>query len=345
MESKNNRIEKILPFLYLGIGFEQDYDNEFSNMIEKSIEILSKKYSNDKEKFIGINYLCNEIKNGEMEKQRKLLEEEARMRKENKTKQNKVKKNKYENKFEEKKIIKNKELTIENTNEENINIKKTKNNQNINKPKSIVNSTEKGAYNNFIQIILDKIMSFENKEEAIENILNNKNNLELNINNKNEEEQNLKNKEKESKKIYQLPKHFHITTLFRGKKGFNKEEDAYKEFEENKETLINIYGIVIIPLKIIIYIIKTNEKSNNKIPHITAAINGEYKAKNSNDVMENIFGESKEYHEVYYKLMKGEKFDLSVKGNVYVLGKNEEFYFTIFKEPYQIKGKFEGFKA
>lgn len=345
MEPKNNKIEKTLPFLYLGIGFEQDCDNEFSNIIEKSIEILSKKYPNDKEKFIGINYLCNDIKNGEMEKQMKLLEEETRMRKENKTKKNKVKKNKYENKFDEKNIIKNKKLTIENTNEENINIKKTKNNQNINKPTTKVNSLVKGAYNNFIQILMDKIMSFENKEETIENIFNNNNNLELNNNNKNEEEQNLKNKEKESKKIYQLPKHFHITTLFRGKKGFNKEEDAYKEFEENKETLINIYGIVIIPLKIIIYIIKTNEKSNNKIPHITAAINGEYKAKNSNDVMENIFGEGKEYHEVYYKLMNGEKFDLSVKGNVYVLGKNEEFYFTIIKEPYQIKGKFEGFKA
>ena len=305
MESIEKKIEKNIPFLYLGIGFKEGNNSEFSNIIEKSIEILSKKYPNDKEKFIGINDLCNDIKNGEMEKQRKLLEEEARIRKENKAKKNKIKKDKYE--------LKNKE-----------------------------NSSEKGVYKNFCQIIMDKIISFSNEEDTIKNSEINKNNLNLNKKNKNVEEKKMKNKEKESNKIYKLPKHFHITTLFRGKKGFNKEEEAYKEFEENKETLINIYGIVIIPFKIIIFIIKTNEKSVNKIPHITAAINGEYKAKNSNDVMENIFGEGKEYNDVYNKLMNGDKFDLSVKGKVNVLGKNEEFFFTIFN-PYQIKGKLEGF--
>ena len=305
MESIEKKIEKNIPFLYLGIGFKEGNNSEFSNIIEKSIEILSKKYPNDKEKFIGINDLCNDIKNGEMEKQRKLLEEEARIRKENKAKKNKIKKDKYES-------------------------------------KNIENSSEKGVYKNFCQIIMDKIISFSNEEDTIKNSEINKNNLNLNKKNKNVEEKKKKNKEKESNKIYKLPKHFHITTLLRGKKGFNKEEEAYKEFEENKETLINIYGIVIIPFKIIIFIIKTNEKSVNKIPHITAAINGEYKAKNSNDVMENIFGEGKEYNDVYNKLMNGDKFDLSVKGKVNVLGKNEEFFFTIFN-PYQIKGKFEGF--
>ncbi len=305
MESIEKKIEKNIPFLYLGIGFKEGNNSEFSNIIEKSIEILSKKYPNDKEKFIGINDLCNDIKNGEMEKQRKLLEEEARIRKENKAKKNKIKKDKYES-------------------------------------KNIENSSEKGVYKNFCQIIMDKIISFSNEEDTIKNSEINKNNLNLNKKNKNVEEKKMKNKEKESNKIYKLPKHFHITTLLRGKKGFNKEEEAYKEFEENKETLINIYGIVIIPFKIIIFIIKTNEKSVNKIPHITAAINGEYKAKNSNDVMVNIFGEGKEYNDVYNKLMNGDKFDLSVKGKVNVLGKNEEFFFTIFN-PYQIKGKFEGF--
>ena len=333
MESNKNDKEKVLPFLYLGIGFKEDYDNEFSNIIRKSIDIFFEKYPKDKEKFIGINCLCNDIKNGEMEKQTKLLEEEARIRKENKNKKNKKKK--FENKQEEKNQINNKKLNKDNTNDENINIKK---NQNKTQLKNIEKSPEKRAYNNFIQAIINKIMSYEYEEKKIKNNLKNNNNL-------NEVEQNIKNKEKESIKIYKLPKNFHITTLFRGKKGFDKEEEAYKEFEENKETLINVYGIVIIPLKIITFIIKTNEKSINKIPHITAAINGEFKAKNSNDVMENIFGEGKEYHNVYCKLMKGEKFDLTVKGNAFILGKNEEFYFNIFKEPYQIKGNLKGFKG
>lgn len=322
MESQEKINEKKLPYSYLGVGFSESKDNDFANIIEKSIIKITEKFPNDKDNFKGINILCDDIKNGEMERLFELSEEANKKQKKNK---------KLKNLRSFKEII-------------DLNILNEKKNEEIRKEENIEEQQ-------FLQIKKERNKSNMVKSDNSEGISNQLINNEI----KKKEEEILKKETKipliknneieEEKKIYKLPKHFHITTLFKSKKGFDKEKEAYKQFEENKETIVKIFGIVIIPFKTIIFILKTKEKSDNKIPHITAAVNEEFKPKNSNDVMENLFNEDKEYFKVYHKLMQGENFEFIEKGKIEVLGKIHNFYINIFKQPFDIKGKLQGFKS
>ena len=49
--------------------------------------------------------------------------------------------------------------------------------------------------------------------------------------------------ENESNGIYKFAKHFHITTLFLGKKNKNKNNNIYKNFVNGKKTFVKIYGL------------------------------------------------------------------------------------------------------
>ena len=60
--------------------------------------------------------------------------------------------------------------------------------------------------------------------------------------------------------------------------------------------------------------------------------------------MENLFNEDKEYFKVYHKLMQGENFEFIEKGKIEVLGKFHTFYINIFKQPFEVQGKLQGFK-
>jgi hypothetical protein len=80
--------------------------------------------------------------------------------------------------------------------------------------------------------------------------------------------------------------------LFRKGNNFNKSHPAYVQFEEGKLNDVNIKGIVYVPKRIITSVVSTDTSVENKFPHITTIL-GTYSAKNSNDVLNELFSEGK----------------------------------------------------
>jgi hypothetical protein len=114
--------------------------------------------------------------------------------------------------------------------------------------------------------------------------------------------------ENESNGIYKFAKHFHITTLFLGKKNNNKNNNIYKNFVNGKKTNVKIFGLIIIYEKIMILICKSEEEIDNKFPHITFMIGKEYKPVNSNDVLETLFEKNEKIKNIYEEnVIKEEK--------------------------------------
>ncbi len=131
--------------------------------------------------------------------------------------------------------------------------------------------------------------------------------------------------EKETKSsIYKFPSNFHITTYFKKTKIIDTNNKAIKEFEKNKQTLLGIKGLVVIPKKIVVAFVNTDEYVNNKIPHITSCI-GTFKPKDSNEVLESIDSE------IYSK-------PGFYKENIKLWGNKEECYILVLEKEIEIEG-------
>lgn len=102
-----------------------------------------------------------------------------------------------------------------------------------------------------------------------------------------------------NEKIYSLPNSMHITTYFRGKGKYDPENQASKEFIEDKEVSITVSGVIVIPKRIITAIVfPVDCFVNNEFPHITSLL-GSYKPVDSNTVCSNLFSKGSELHVGY----------------------------------------------
>ena len=140
------------------------------------------------------------------------------------------------------------------------------------------------------------------------------------------------------------PKSFHITIAYGGKKGFNKNSEAVKEFEPGLEVGIKILGAVAVPNKIIVVPVNGDFKTENNFAHFTTFI-GDLRPVQSNEILENIFSKGMEMEDDYNKILEGKidecykKVKVKIEGEefdglVYLTNKNEkikgrmkEYYF------------------
>ena len=151
--------------------------------------------------------------------------------------------------------------------------------------------------------------------------------------------------ENESNGIYKFAKHFHITTLFLGKKNKNKNNNIYKNFVNGKKTFVKIYGLIIVYEKIMILICKSEEEIDNKFPHITFMIGKEYKPVNSNDVLETLFEKNEDLKKIYEEnVIKEEKNEIFIEFKEIILEKEEKGLLWIFNEKIDLEGELKGFK-
>ncbi len=140
------------------------------------------------------------------------------------------------------------------------------------------------------------------------------------------------------------PKTFHITTAFGGKKGFNQNSSAVKEFNLGKKVEFKILGLVVIPEKMVITPIKAEFHTENIFAHFTTFI-GDLKPVQSNDILENLFSDGQEMENDYDDIIEGKSDECCKKvkvnidggeydGYIYLNGKNsnlegrmKEYYF------------------
>jgi hypothetical protein len=139
-------------------------------------------------------------------------------------------------------------------------------------------------------------------------------------------------------------KKWHITTLFKKGKAFNKNHPAFTRFEKGKSLSVEIKGIVYIPGKIMFSIVFPDTPVENEFPHMTTLV-GEYKPMHSNDVMKALFSKGgplfKEYKNVFRDDLNEEKYIECVM--VELFGKNEDCYVINFWEPVVLEAEMKAF--
>lgn len=131
---------------------------------------------------------------------------------------------------------------------------------------------------------------------------------------------------------YTFPPTFHITTLYIGGNETKTETTYYQEFKEGLEYTIKIEGVIIVPGKIITGITFAKEDSpvpiENEFAHMTLLL-GEWKAVDSNSVMESVFGRNGPLKDYYYKefFESPQPFYDEIKMNI----KNEDVQVIVIK--------------
>ena len=148
--------------------------------------------------------------------------------------------------------------------------------------------------------------------------------------------------DKKENKLWKNPNSIHITTLYIGKKGYIKNNKILNNFKEREEVEVNILGIIIIPYKIAICIIKTNILCDNEFPHITLSI-GNYKPKDSNDILEILFGKNGKYKDLYYNIINGNDVDIIINDCINIFGHDENVYIKLKNYGFSLIGFQKGF--
>ena len=141
---------------------------------------------------------------------------------------------------------------------------------------------------------------------------------------------------------------WHSTLLFKGNKSINEiqNDKSYLQFKEGEINKVKFIGLVYIPNRTIVMIIKFSNGivSNNKYPHVTAFIN-QYPPKASNDVLEKILL-NEDALEKYNNIIKentneGEfikKYDLKINKE------NVVGYLILFEKSVEIEGIMHAFE-
>ena len=135
------------------------------------------------------------------------------------------------------------------------------------------------------------------------------------------------------------PKSFHITTVFGGKKGFDKNLKSVKEFSEGKKVEFKVLGAIVVPGKMVIMPVKPEFSVENEFPHFTTFI-GDLRPVQSNEILENLFGDKMPLNQEYNNIFEGKESEYikktKVKINtgeydafVYLTGKNEKMNGTM----------------
>ncbi|HRP38035.1 MAG TPA: hypothetical protein PLS50_09595, partial [Candidatus Dojkabacteria bacterium] len=141
------------------------------------------------------------------------------------------------------------------------------------------------------------------------------------------------NKEDVSQEIYKtmtFVRDFHITSLFIGKDKKKKDTEYYTSFKPGHKMEIQLVGLVIVPNKIVTAICYPDQsqiKIENRFPHMTL-MTGEWKPVDSNELLENLFGQSKPYHEDYLTRKFANRSNLTWKQNIETSKGKELAYFV-----------------
>ena len=150
------------------------------------------------------------------------------------------------------------------------------------------------------------------------------------------------NENKNENKLWKFPKSIHVTTLFIGKKGYIQNNKILNNFKEHEEVKVNILGLIIIPYKIAICVIKIDIFCDNEFPHITLSI-GNYKPKDSNVVLEILFGKNGKYKDLYTNIINGNDVDFINKDNVNIFGHDENVFIKLKNYGFSLIGFQKGF--
>lgn len=138
------------------------------------------------------------------------------------------------------------------------------------------------------------------------------------------------------------PKSFHITIAFGGKKGFNKNSEAVKGFDPGKSVKFKPLGLVIVPGKIAIIPVTANIDIENEFPHFTTFI-GDFKPKESNFVLENLFGKNKKLEKEYNDVVQNNE-TISIKKESFELGGDcYDAYVYLTSKNEELEGRMRGY--
>lgn len=146
-------------------------------------------------------------------------------------------------------------------------------------------------------------------------------------------------------KAWRHPSSFHVTTIYNP--SLYPGHPAINAFNEGKEVLIKVKGMVYLPNKLLSLFVNVDTPIQNKIPHLTVLLN-EYQAKHSNDVLEIIFGFDKYLRKYYYyhslfiiKILD----DIIIKAvDIDVFNTKETILIIFFKAEYTLHSKFKPYK-
>ena len=152
--------------------------------------------------------------------------------------------------------------------------------------------------------------------------------------------------------------YWHITTLYRGEKSFEEIENhlAYKQYFENKNIFVTVFGLIYVPEGIMFLLIKLNDGivCNGEYPHMTIMRN-KYPPKYSNLVIKECL-KIKDFKYEYEKRINNNNSDGNNEINT---TKNNDFiqrkqividetkvivYYTLFDKPFDIKGTIYAFE-
>ena len=144
---------------------------------------------------------------------------------------------------------------------------------------------------------------------------------------------------------------WHCTLLFKGNKNLNeiKNEKAYIQFKESEIVKVKLIGIIYIPNKTIVMIIKIQNGivSINKYPHVTSFIN-QYAPKTSNEVLEKVLL-NKDALDKYNSIINGNNDintdnDFIQKYNLTINKEDVVAYLNLFGKDVDIEGVMHAFE-
>lgn len=145
---------------------------------------------------------------------------------------------------------------------------------------------------------------------------------------------------------------WHCTTLYKGNVSFDKVRNKveYKEFIEGKEIPVKILGLIYVPKKIIVSIIKLEGASSvNEFTHVTTFING-YPPKKANEVMKEVFGEKgnpaikKVYNDKMNNEINTSTKDFISMENIKIDEKNVKAYVVLYEQELELEGEMHAFE-
>ena len=141
---------------------------------------------------------------------------------------------------------------------------------------------------------------------------------------------------------------WHSTLLFKGNKSINEiqNDKSYLQFKEGEINKVKFIGLVYIPNRTIVMIIKFSNGivSNNKYPHVTAFIN-QYPPKASNDVLEKILLNEDDL-EKYNNIIKENtnEGEFIKKYDIKINKENVVGYLILFEKSVEIEGIMHAFE-
>ena len=138
------------------------------------------------------------------------------------------------------------------------------------------------------------------------------------------------------------PKSFHITTIFGGRKGFDKNSKPYQEFCKGKEVEFKIFGAIIVPQKMVVIPVKAEFSVTNEFPHFTTFL-GDLKPVQSNEILENLFSKNMPLNNDYNNILEGKENELIKKTKVKIEGEEFDAFVHLSNKNENLNGRMKEF--